>query len=65
MNLVGEESNSKITLKYVIFEGTLQKKKWENAMTIDRYSWGYRRNARIADFLTLHELLSEIASTVR
>ncbi|XP_076075542.1 alpha-L-fucosidase-like [Mytilus galloprovincialis] len=44
--------------------GKLQKKKWENAMTIDRYSWGYRRNARLSDYLTLHDLLSEIVSTV-
>ncbi|KAK3091281.1 hypothetical protein FSP39_018579 [Pinctada imbricata] len=44
--------------------GTLQKRKWENCMTIDRYSWGYRRNARFADFLDMDDLTKEIATTV-
>ncbi|XP_060535739.1 alpha-L-fucosidase-like [Cylas formicarius] len=44
--------------------GTLQEHKWENAMTIDRVSWGYRRNAKLAEYLTTEELLSELASTV-
>lgn len=44
--------------------GTLQKKKWENCMELDRYSWGYRRNARLADYFSMHELLSEVAETV-
>ena len=33
-------------------------------MTIDRVSWGYRRNAGINDFLTMHELITKIAETV-
>lgn len=37
--------------------GVLQKRKWENAMTIDKKSWGYRANARIDDFLTTNELI--------
>ncbi|XP_052223787.1 alpha-L-fucosidase-like isoform X2 [Dreissena polymorpha] len=44
--------------------GTLQKHKWENAMTIDKYSWGFRREARLADMLSMEELLSEVVSTV-
>ncbi|CAH1099941.1 unnamed protein product [Psylliodes chrysocephalus] len=44
--------------------GTLQKHKWENAMTIDKQSWGFRRNAKLSDFFTIEELLSELASTI-
>ena len=34
-------------------------------MTVDRHSWGYRRNVDIKSYLTIAELLSELASTVR
>ncbi|CAH0548170.1 unnamed protein product [Brassicogethes aeneus] len=44
--------------------GTLQKKKWENAMTIDKVSWGFRRNAKLSDYFTTHELLVTLAGTV-
>lgn len=44
--------------------GTLVVHKWENAMTVDKESWGYRRNARLADYHTIEELLAELASTV-
>lgn len=33
-------------------------------MTLDRASWGYRRNAAALDYLTIQELLSQLASTV-
>eukprot|EP01006_Ploeotia_vitrea_P053228 TRINITY_DN67768_c10_g4_i1.p1 TRINITY_DN67768_c10_g4~~TRINITY_DN67768_c10_g4_i1.p1 ORF type:complete len:462 (+),score=13.01 TRINITY_DN67768_c10_g4_i1:22-1407(+) len=38
--------------------------KWENAMTLDRHSWGYRRNADLSQYLTLDDLLNELVSTV-
>uniref|UniRef100_H2ZMP0 alpha-L-fucosidase n=1 Tax=Ciona savignyi TaxID=51511 RepID=H2ZMP0_CIOSA len=44
--------------------GVLQPHKWENCMTIDRYSWGYRRNANIQDFLTIEEIIATFASTI-
>lgn len=44
--------------------GTLVVHKWENAMTVDKESWGYRRNARLTDYHTIEELLAELASTV-
>jgi alpha-L-fucosidase len=42
----------------------LQKHKWENCLTIDRLSWGYRRNAVMSDFRTTLELLTELVTTV-
>lgn len=44
--------------------GKLVAHKWENAMTLDRKSWGYRREARLADYLSFEELLTEVVSTV-
>ncbi|XP_055322101.1 putative alpha-L-fucosidase isoform X2 [Sitodiplosis mosellana] len=44
--------------------GVLQKHKWENAMTIDKKSWGFRADAKIDDFLTKEELIKEIVITV-
>jgi len=52
----------KISLSnYLLFidncAGVLQKHKWENAMTIDRKSWGHRTDAKIEDFLSSKELI--------
>jgi alpha-L-fucosidase len=44
--------------------GVLQKHKWENCMTIDRYSWGYRRNAVEEDYLKPLDLITSLARTV-
>ncbi|KAM7452402.1 Tissue alpha-L-fucosidase [Porites harrisoni] len=44
--------------------GKLINHKWENAMTVDKLSWGYRRNADIMDYLTIQELLYQLVSTV-
>jgi alpha-L-fucosidase len=38
--------------------------KWENAMTVDKYRWGWNRNARLADFLTTKELIDALVQTV-
>ncbi len=34
-------------------------------MTIDRGSWGYRRNVDLGSYLNPHQLLSSLVSTVR
>ena len=47
------------------FAGTLQKHKWENAMTLDKSSWGFRREMNLADVLSVHDLLTLLAETVR
>ncbi|KAK7002605.1 alpha-L-fucosidase [Biomphalaria glabrata] len=44
--------------------GKLIGHKWENCMTLDKYSWGFRANAKLQDILTIEELLSELANTV-
>ncbi|KAK3612042.1 hypothetical protein CHS0354_021724 [Potamilus streckersoni] len=45
--------------------GTLQKRKWENALTLDKKAWGYRREAKLEDYLTMEDLTQLIAETVR
>jgi alpha-L-fucosidase len=37
--------------------GILLPKKWENAFTIDRTSWGLNRNASFSDYLTVKDLV--------
>ncbi|XP_054264736.1 alpha-L-fucosidase [Macrosteles quadrilineatus] len=44
--------------------GKLQTRKFENAMTIDRKSWGYRRTASLSDYLTINQLLVTLTTTV-
>ena len=49
----------------IYFIGKLQKRKWENAMTIDTQSWGYRREATLKDMLNMTELIKTFVVTVR
>jgi len=44
--------------------GVLQTHKWENAMTVDRKSWGHRRNMVLSDVMSMEELIENLASTV-
>ena len=51
--------------RYCFTKGKLQNHKWENALTVDKGSWGYRRNIDINSYLTINDLLYQLASTVR
>ncbi|KAK7872782.1 hypothetical protein R5R35_011907 [Gryllus longicercus] len=42
----------------------LQPHKWESCTTIDKYSWGYRRNAKLSEIKSTRELLKHLVSTV-
>ena len=44
--------------------GVLLPHKWENAMTLDRQSWGYRRTMSLEDVLSTDELLTTLVQTV-
>lgn len=52
-----DHCNRQKHIKYWGFVGVLQKRKYENAMTLDKSSWGYRAEARLDDFLTIEELI--------
>lgn len=41
-----------------------QGRKWENAFTIDRKSWGFRRNGGLADYLSTAEVVHNVVATV-
>jgi alpha-L-fucosidase len=40
------------------------KHKWENAFTLDLYSWGYRRNMKLQDVMDMDTLIATIVKTV-
>lgn len=44
--------------------GKIVGRKWENAMTIDKHSWGYRRNSRALDVYTIQDLIKQLVHTV-
>lgn len=48
----------------MLFLGVLLPHKWENCMTMDKKSWGFRRNAVLSEYLTLAELVKELIITV-
>ncbi|KAF2884220.1 hypothetical protein ILUMI_21955 [Ignelater luminosus] len=53
-----------LTCKDRFNPGELQPFKWENAMTIDKQSWGYRRVADITEYFTTTELIALLVETV-
>ncbi|XP_023212402.1 alpha-L-fucosidase-like [Centruroides sculpturatus] len=42
----------------------LQKRKWEDAMTLDYSSWAFRRNIQIADIMPIEKLIATLAQTI-
>ena len=45
--------------------GHLVKHKWESCMTIDKGSWGYRRNTKLSDYVETVELIHLLIEIVR
>jgi alpha-L-fucosidase len=43
---------------------TLNAKKWEDALTIDKTSWGYNRNATYDDYMTTRDLVHQLVRVV-
>jgi len=48
----------------IIYSGVLQPRKWENCLTLDKYDWGFRKTAKIQDYLTPHEMITILVETV-
>ncbi|RZF45675.1 hypothetical protein LSTR_LSTR010398 [Laodelphax striatellus] len=44
--------------------GKLQPRKWENAFTLDKESWGYRREANLEDYMTIEEIVHLIVESI-
>ncbi|XP_077864266.1 alpha-L-fucosidase-like, partial [Saccoglossus kowalevskii] len=44
--------------------GVLQKRKWEDCTTVDRGSWGYRRNVDLSSYLTMDDITDTLAEVV-
>lgn len=44
--------------------GKLLEHKWENCMPLDKNSWGFRRNLKLSDVLTIEEVIKSLAETV-
>lgn len=44
--------------------GHLLPHKWESCMTVDRQSWGYRREMQLADVLSAEELVANLVQIV-
>lgn len=42
----------------------LQKHKWESAIKLDRLSWGYRKQMKVTDLLTIKEILRTLAEVI-
>ncbi|XP_064459150.1 alpha-L-fucosidase-like [Ornithodoros turicata] len=54
---VWSEMDKKSTMPHV-------EHKWEHRVSLNRAPWGHRRNSQLADYLSIQELLAEIAKTI-
>jgi len=54
-----------LNLSFVNCAEVLQKHKWEDASTVDKSAWTYRRNVKLSDLHTVEELLATLVQAVR
>ena len=54
-----------LVMHQLLYAAVLQKHKYESGTTMDRGTWGYRRNTKFTDFLTIENLIWQLVSTVR
>lgn len=47
-----------------IHYGRMLPQKWEKHLPLDRYSYGYRREAPTSDYITIRELITTLAETI-
>jgi alpha-L-fucosidase len=45
--------------------GVIQEHKWENCMSLDKESFGYRKNMKLAEVISIQELIGTLVETVR
>ena len=62
---VGGDFLKILNLSCVNCAEVLQKHKWEDASTVDKSAWTYRRNVKLSDLHTVEELLATLVQTVR
>lgn len=44
--------------------GKLIEHKWENCMPLDSQSWGFRRNMKLSDVLTIEQIIQSLVETI-
>lgn len=44
--------------------GKLQNHKWENCMTLDLQSWGFRNNMQLSEVMTINDLITSLVETI-
>ncbi|XP_066909661.1 plasma alpha-L-fucosidase-like [Halyomorpha halys] len=44
--------------------GKLLPRKWENAMTLDKGSWGYNRKSNLDDYLSTQQMIDLLSRTI-
>ena len=65
VNIIVTRERPYLLQLFFFTKGKLQNHKWENALTVDKHSWGYRRNVGIESYLNISQLIYQLASTVR
>lgn len=52
------------TYVFLFLTDSLMFHKWENALSLDQYSWGYRSDMKTSDVMSIADLIESVVSTV-